>query len=110
MVDKRDTLYTIKDMEHPIYEYSAEKNLKLLEERGIGFEDIIAILDAKGALTIIDHPNKVKYPHQKIYIVDINGYAYLVPFERHSNKVTLKTIFPSRKITRLYRSKLLGGK
>lgn len=97
-------------MERPIYEYSAEKNLKLLKERGIGFEDIIAILDTKGPLKVIGHPNKAKYPHQKIYIVDISGYAYLVPFERHGNKAILKTIFPSRKITRLYRNKLLGGK
>jgi uncharacterized DUF497 family protein len=44
-------------MEKPLYEYSVEKNLKLLEERGIGFEDIIAILSAKGALAVIDHPN-----------------------------------------------------
>lgn len=97
-------------MERPIYEYSTEKNQKLLEERSIGFEDIIAILDAKGPLSIIDHPNKAKYPHQKIYIIEISGYAYLVPFERHSNKTILKTIFPSQKMTRLYQHKLLGGK
>lgn len=97
-------------MERPTYEYSAEKNSKLLKERGIGFEDIIAILDAKGVLAIIDHPNKAKYPKQKIYLVDVSGYVYLVPFERHSNKAVLKTIFPSRKFTRLFRNKLLGGK
>lgn len=96
-------------MESPIYEYSAEKNLKLLEERGISFEDIIAILDAKGPLMVLDHPNKSKYPHQKIYVIDVNGYAYLVPFERRRNKAILKTIFPSRKVTRLYREQLLGG-
>ena len=89
-------------MEIPTYEYSTEKNLKLLEERGIGFEDIIAILNVNGALTVIDHPNAAKYPHQKIYIVDVNGYAYLVPFEKHSNKVVLKTIFPSRKLNKKY--------
>ena len=97
-------------MEQPTYEYSNEKNLRLLKERGISFEDIIAILDTKEPLAIIDHPNKTKYPHQKIYVIDVNGYAYLVPFERHSNKVILKTIFPSRKITRLYQDKLLRGK
>lgn len=92
------------------YVYNAEKNLKLLKERGIGFEDIIAILDTKKPLAVIDHPNKTKYPHQKIYVIDINGYAYLVPFERHSETVILKTIFPSRKITRSYREKLSRGK
>jgi uncharacterized DUF497 family protein len=97
-------------MEKPLYEYSVEKNLKLLEERGIGFEDIIAILSAKGALAVIDHPNARKYPRQKFYVVNVGGYAYVVPFERHGNKAILKTIFPSRKMTRLYRNKLLGGK
>jgi uncharacterized DUF497 family protein len=96
-------------MEKPIYEYNDQKNLKLLQERGIGFEDIIAILDTKGYLAIIDHPNPTKYPHQKIYIVAIDGYAYLVPFERRGNKCVFKTIYPSRKITRLYREKLLRG-
>ncbi|EKD86208.1 MAG: hypothetical protein ACD_37C00414G0002 [uncultured bacterium] len=96
-------------MECPTFEYSAEKNSRLLEERGLGFEDIIAILNARGALAVIDHPNKIKYPNQKIYIVDISGYAYLVPFEREHSKVFLKTIFPSRKMTKFYRDKLLGG-
>lgn len=96
-------------MDNPTYEYNVEKNLKLIAERGIGFEDIIAILNAKGALSVIDHPNKAKYPQQKIYIVDVDGYAYLVPFERRGSKAFLITVFPSRKITRLYRDKLLGG-
>ncbi len=80
-----------------------------MRERGIGFEDIIAILETRGCLEVIDHPNPAKYPDQKIYIVDINGYAYLVPFERYKNKCILKTVFPSRKITRLYREKLVRG-
>jgi hypothetical protein len=92
-------------MDKPIFEYNAGKNLKLLEERGIGFEDIIAILDSEGPLGIIDHPNPAKYPKQKIYIVDVDGYAYLVPFERQGEKAILKTIYPSRKITRMYRNK-----
>lgn len=97
-------------MDKPDYEYNAEKNNKLMKERGIGFEDIITILELKGPLAIIDHPNKTKYPNQKIYVVDINSYAYLIPFEKQNNKAILKTIFPSRKMTRLYSIKLLGGK
>jgi hypothetical protein len=92
-----------------IYDYNNEKNLKLLKERGIGFEEIICILDTKEFLAVIDHPNPRKYLNQKIYIVDVDGYAYLVPFEKSNNKCVLKTIYPSRKITRLYREKLLRG-
>lgn len=96
-------------MEKHTYVYNPLKNLKLLEERGIGFEDVIAVLDTKGPLTILDHPNKVKYPKQKIYGLDIEGYGYLVPFEKQGKKILLKTIYPSRKITRIYKEKLLGG-
>lgn len=95
-------------MEKPTYEYNAQKNAILLEERGIGFEDVIAILNSCGPLAIIDHPNPAKYPHQKIYVVDIQGYIYLVPFERQGAKALLKTVYPSRKATKLYQEKLLG--
>ena len=62
-------------MEKPIYDYNNGKNAMLLQERGIGFEDIITILGTKGYLAVIDHPNPTKYPNQKIYIVGVDGYA-----------------------------------
>jgi uncharacterized DUF497 family protein len=91
-------------MNKPIYEYSSEKNLKLLRERGVCFEDVISVLDEKGPLTVIDHPNQSRYPGQKIYLVELDQYIYLVPFERKANKAILKTIYPSRKMTRLYKA------
>jgi hypothetical protein len=94
-------------MDKPIYEYKIEKNIKLLSERGIGFEDVIAVLDTRGPLTIIDHPNQAQYPNQKLYFVDINDYVYVVPFEKIDHKAILKTVYPSRKMTRLYQAKLL---
>lgn len=69
-------------MEKPVYDYNNEKNEKLLQERDIGFEDIITILGTKGYLAVIEHPNLAKYPNQKIYIVDVEGYVYMVPFEK----------------------------
>jgi hypothetical protein len=93
-------------MYEPVYEYSHEKNLKLLRERGIGFEDVIVVLAGKGALTVIDHPNRRKYPQQKIYVLDIKGYIYLVPFDKDGDKIILKTVYPSRKMTRLYATKI----
>jgi hypothetical protein len=92
-------------MEKPIYEYKAEKNLKLLAERGVGFEDVIAILDARGPLIVLDHPNPSEYPRQKLYCVDLDDYVYVVPFEKgKNNTISLKTIYPSRKMTRLYQN------
>ena len=53
-------------MENCTYIYSNEKNLKLLEERGVGFEDVICVLDTKGYIAVIDHPNErsQKKPYQ----------------------------------------------
>ncbi len=91
------------------YEFSSEKNQLLIKERAISFEDIVAALSNGKLLDIIDHQNTVKYPKQKIYIIDINGYVYLVPFVRKDKQtVFLKTIFPSRKLTKKYLSEAGG--
>lgn len=82
-----------------------DKNTKLKAERGVSFEDIIlAIEDDETLLDIITHPNSKKYPQQKMYVVELYGYAYLVPFVRKENVIFLKTIIPSRKATKKYLS------
>ncbi len=85
-----------------IFEFSEEKNRKLRVERGICFLDIIVLLDEAHILDVVEHPNKERYPKQKIYIVKIDNYAYLVPFVKTGKKVFLKTIIPSRKATAQY--------
>lgn len=93
-------------IEKPHYEFSAEKNQQLIKERHISFEDIIVALANDKLLDTIEHPNKVKYPNQEIYIININEYVYLVPFVRkYKHTVFLKTIVPSRKLTKKYLSK-----
>jgi len=47
-----------------------------------------------------------KFAHQKIFIVAINDYVYIVPFVEDEDVLFLKTIVPSRKMTKKY----LGGK
>lgn len=84
------------------YEYNAEKNIKLKEQRGISFEEIIYYINNGHLLDTIQHPNKKKYVGQYFYVVDIDGYVHLVPFVREGDRVFLKTIFPSRKHTRKY--------
>lgn len=85
-----------------IYDYSAEKNLILIEERGISFEQVISAIVDGGALDILPHPNQQKYPDQKIYVLNIDDYVYLVPFVENEDSVFLKTIFPHRKLTKKY--------
>jgi len=92
-------------MRNEIYDWDVQKNEELISSRGVSFEEVIAILDSGDILDIIDHPNKDKYSHQKVYIIEINDYAYLVPFVQDRNKIFLKTIIPNRKATKKYLGK-----
>lgn len=85
-----------------IFDWDADKNEKLITERGVSFEEVIAILESGDVLDVIEHPNQEKYGHQKMYVVEINGYAYLVPFVKDRDKIFLKTIIPSRKAQKKY--------
>ena len=87
------------------YDWSPEKNDVLKRERGLAFEDIVFHIDRGGLLDTIEHPNQERYPGQRIFIVNVEGYACLVPFIEQDNVIFLKTIIPSRKMTKFY----LGG-
>ena len=82
--------------------WNPEKNKQLQRERQVSFEDIIYHMMAGGILDTLEHPNQARYPGQKIHVVDVEGYAYLVPFVESEEEVFLKTIIPSRKATRVY--------
>jgi len=89
-----------------IFRWNAEKNEILARERGITFEEIVQRIESGARVIETDHPNKDKYPNQKILIVDVEGYAYLVPVVIDENEYFLKTVIPSRKATKKY----YGGK
>lgn len=92
------------------YNFNIQKNSELKENRGISFEEIIAAINDGYLLDIMEHPNKSKYAQQKIYVIDIDCYVYLVPFVENNNEIFLKTIFPSRKLTKQYINKLRSVK
>ena len=71
-------------------------------ERGMSIEDILIAINEKKVLDIIEHKNQKRYPDQKIFIIDNNSYAYLVPFVEDKYKIFLKTIIPNRKATKKY--------
>ncbi|OHA65871.1 MAG: toxin [Candidatus Wildermuthbacteria bacterium RIFCSPHIGHO2_12_FULL_45_9] len=83
-------------------DWDPEKNELLKWERGVSFEDVLVAIEEGYLLDIVEHANKDKYPHQKVFIVCVGGYAYLVPFVEDDEKVFLKTIIPSRKATKQY--------
>jgi uncharacterized DUF497 family protein len=84
------------------FAWNSEKNAELIKERGISFERVIYHIERDGLLEIISHPNLSKYPNQKMFIVNVGNYAYLVPFVEDDREIFLKTIIPSRKATRKY--------
>ena len=84
------------------FAWNSEKNAQLVKGRGISFERVIYHIERKEILDIIRHPNSSKYPNQRMFILEISNYAYLIPFVETDSEVFLKTIIPSRKATRKY--------
>ncbi len=82
-------------------DWSDEKDTLLKVERGIGFADVLTALESGGLLADIRHPSP-SYPHQRVFIVEVLGYAYLVPYVEDDEKVFLKTVIPSRIATKKY--------
>ena len=79
--------------------WSHEKNELLKAERGISFEEIALLIESDHILGIEENPAQ---PNQKIYILEIENYAFIVPFVENQNEIFLKTAFPSRKYTRRF--------
>lgn len=82
--------------------WSARKNETLKTERGLTFEAIVVAIESGGLLDILTHPNPARYPHQRVLVVELNRYVYLVPFVEGPEHFFLKTIIPSRKATKHY--------
>lgn len=104
-VDKRYALSYTKKVKY--YAWDERKNSWLREARGVSFEAVVVAIHEGALLAIINHPNQRQYPGQKMFIVELFEYAYVIPFVEDEEKVFLKTIFPSRKYTKQFIEK--GG-
>ena len=89
-----------------IFNWDVEKNQLLILERGISFERIVFEISSGNELAVLAHPNQEKYPGQSISMVQVDDYVYAVPYVENDTEIFLKTIIPSRKATRKYRSKV----
>ena len=86
------------------FDWSTEKNRRLIEQRGISFERVVVAIEQGGLVDVLEHPNQEKYPGQLIYAVEIDKYIHLVPFVTQADGTRiLKTIIPSRKATGDYK-------
>lgn len=82
--------------------WNPTKNQQLISERGTSFEDIVFYLQQGALLDDIKHPNSDKYPNQRVFVINIDDYAYLVPYVENRKEIFLKTVIPSRKATKVY--------
>jgi uncharacterized DUF497 family protein len=85
-----------------LFRWDNEKNEILTKNRGVCFEQVIILMERGDVLDTIEHPQQDRYPGQKIAIVQIDDYAYLVPYVEKDEELFLKTIIPSRKATSKY--------
>lgn len=84
------------------YIWDEKKNEKLIQERGVSFEDIVQAIGEGNLLGDTPHPNSTRYPNQFIYVIQLADYVYLVPYEESSDQIRLITIIPSRKARRKF--------
>ena len=90
-----------------IIKWDAKKSawLKANSERGgTGFEECVILIEAGQILDSIDNPSN-NHSDQKAFVLDIDGYAYLVPYVETEEEIFLKTLYPSRKYTAIYLGK-----
>jgi hypothetical protein len=84
------------------FSWALTKNRALRAARGISFEEIVYHIERGDVLDILENPNQQRYAGQRVFVVNVQGYAYLVPFVESDAEVFLKTIIPSRKATKRY--------
>jgi hypothetical protein len=63
-----------------LFRWNAAKNEVLKAARGLSFERVVVAIESGGLLDILAHPNKARYPKQRVLVVAFDNYAYLVPF------------------------------
>ena len=66
------------------FNWNPQKNKKLIKERGVSFEICLVKIENKDILDIL---NNINYSNQKIFVLEIDNYVYLVPFVENENEI-----------------------
>ena len=74
------------------------KNERLKKIRGVSFEEL---LNSK-LILVKKNPSR---ENQNILLFEYKQYIWIVPYVKEKDYIFLKTLFPSRKYTKLYREK-----
>lgn len=76
--------------------WSLLKSERLKKTRGASFEE----LAQSQLIAVKRHPAKA---HQHLMLFEHRGYVWVVPSVMSGNEIFLKTLYPSRKYTALYK-------
>ncbi len=83
--------------------WNEEKNQLLIMQRKLSFEMVLDKLERQEILARRSHPDTKRYPHQFIFVVELDGYICYVPFVENNEEIFLKTIIPSRKLNKEFK-------
>jgi uncharacterized DUF497 family protein len=90
------------------FAFDSKKNEVLRSKRGVTFPMVIEAIAEKGILLDFANANQTKYPNQRVLVVEMEGYAYCVPYAVEGDTWNLKTIYPSRRFKYLLEGKSNG--
>ncbi len=71
-----------------IVKWDDDKNELIKKIRWVCFEDVLL----SEIIDILEHPNKEKYPNQKIFLVKIWWYPYICPYVENDDFIIFKNI------------------
>lgn len=84
------------------FDWNSDKDKLFKFSRGVHFELIVKAILKGRLLADLPHPNQVKYPKQRYFVVLLKKYAYVTPYVQNKTKIFLKTIYPSHKYYKQY--------
>jgi len=76
--------------------WSPLKSERLKTIRGVSFEELIS----SELVSVKKHPKRTD---QNIMLFKYKGYIWVVPYVEEKDYIFLKTLYPSRKFTKLYK-------
>lgn len=80
--------------------WDVQKNERLKKARGASFEDLV---NSK-LIKIMKNPKRV---NQNIMLFEYKKYIWVVPFVEEKDYYFLKTLFPSRKYTKIFKGTMI---
>lgn len=69
------------------FAWNSAKNELFKKESGVSFEEVVLNIQLGFEVDVFEHPNQDRYPDQRISVVLIEGYAYLIPYMEDDDEI-----------------------